>query len=912
MSYHDKTKEELIEELNSARKQNEILFEQNSAQDNRLQMESQQIYSSAFNAVTQGIVITNSEQLINYVNPAFTAITGYSLNDCLGRNCRFLQDAKTNADVTKSIREALAAGRKFSGVILNYRKDGTCFWNELSIDPVKNSEGQITHFVGITNDITDRREAERILVRNAKLLDESQSIGRLGGWEFDLLENHLYWTAETYRIHETSPEEFNPTVDAGVNYFLPESKQKIEQALELAMTKGIGYDLELETYTTKGNIIIVRTTCDVTIAEGKPVKLTGIFQDITARKAEELKLVSETEKAKSNEEKYRILFEQSSVGIAQVDTTTGRFLKVNEKCSQILGYSIEEMLLLDFPSITHPDDLKSNFEDFKALGRGDIHNVSIEKRYIHKKGHVVWVDFSATLVREIGDSTSFNIAVINDISKRKQAEIQQEFERLDKQALINSTSDLIWSISKDFKLIAGNSAYIESTRKYSTGILKRGDLLLTPEYFSNDLLFFWKNIYESALLGKSYNGEFFTPKTNEIQDSWFELTVNPIWNNDEVHAIACFARNITDRKKNELELAKSFKELSDYQFSLDQSTIVAITDKFGTINYINENFCEICKYSREELIGQDHRIINSGHHPKEFFSELWATISNGNIWRAEIKNKAKDGTFYWVDTTIVPFLDEENKPFQYLSIRFDITSRKEAEFLIEAQNTELIKTNTELDRFVYSASHDLRAPLKTILGLINILNEEITDNSLLDILSMMDKTVLKLDKFIEDILDYSRNTKLEVTHDEIDFEELINEIKLNIESTNNIDLIIENEHKLKFYSDKNRLLVILNNLISNSTKYFDPTKKSFIKFKLRQFSEHIELEVEDNGIGIENQNIDKVFEMFYRATTLSKGAGLGLYIVKENVHKLGGSISLESQFGIGTKVLVQLPNQKND
>ena len=165
-------------------------------------------------------------------------------------------------------------------------------------------------------------------------------------------------------------------------------------------------------------------------------------------------------------------------------------------------------------------------------------------------------------------------------------------------------------------------------------------------------------------------------------------------------------------------MADSLKGLDEIRYALDQAAIVATTDHRGIITYVNDKFCAISKYSRDELLGQDHRIINSGHHPKAFMQDLWRTIARGGVWRGEIRNKAKDGSIYWVDTTIVPFLDGSGKPRQYLAIRSDITQRKNAEAQLRAQ-----AALTQLGQLAAIVAHEVRNPLAGLRASLQVLDQ---------------------------------------------------------------------------------------------------------------------------------------------------------------------------------------------
>jgi signal transduction histidine kinase len=229
-------------------------------------------------------------------------------------------------------------------------------------------------------------------------------------------------------------------------------------------------------------------------------------------------------------------------------------------------------------------------------------------------------------------------------------------------------------------------------------------------------------------------------------------------------------------------------------------------------------------------------------------------------------------------------------------------------------NEELKKSNKELDSFVYSVSHDLRAPLSSMLGVVGICEMRSLDPFMQKNVSFLKNSIQKLDGFIMDILDYSRNARQEIDRQEIHFDELLTDISSNLKFMPNddqrkVDIRITVHNGIPFYSDKSRLGIILNNLISNGIRYQNPeVADPFVEIRVDVSEAGAEILVRDNGIGIDKENQQKVFNMFYRVSTKSVGSGLGLYIVKEAVEKLHGDVRLQSEIGKGTEFSLRLPN----
>ncbi|MCS6974025.1 MAG: HAMP domain-containing histidine kinase [Cyclobacteriaceae bacterium] len=245
-------------------------------------------------------------------------------------------------------------------------------------------------------------------------------------------------------------------------------------------------------------------------------------------------------------------------------------------------------------------------------------------------------------------------------------------------------------------------------------------------------------------------------------------------------------------------------------------------------------------------------------------------------------------------------------------IYFLIKTNRRSEELLDEQNKLLAKANAELDQFAYSVSHDLRAPLSSILGLINVYGLSKTADEKEQVISLISSRVHKLDQFIRDILNHSRNIRMEVQYEQVKPHHLVQEVLNQLNHMKDfgkqkIENLIPEE--LTVETDRNRLLIILSNLISNAVKYYDPCKaEPYIRIKADQNRTHWTLTISDNGIGIENEHVKNLFTMFYRAHSHGEGSGLGLYIVHEICRKMGGSVTVNSQYGMGTEFCVTLPN----
>ena len=672
---------------------------------------SLKLMESVVTEANDAVLITKAEPVeapegpeIVYVNRSFEKMTDYAAQDVIGKTPRILQGPDTGSEQLQELRNAIRNRESVEVELLNYSKQGEEYWVNISLSPIFEGN-KCTHFISIQKDITDRKlgEIQKSLSSEISLIfNREETVWKALQSSLDEIANLKFFDAIEFWLVDRDRRLMNlaaHTIGSSAIADFYTDVKKIKP-----FKKGEG--LPGETWKKKEGLFWKNVDIRKTFVRNKaaakvglktafsfPVtdegEVLGVLVLLTSedmkRERYYVELFNELSKQFASEIKRKQLEEElsrifkSAPDVICVAGLDGYYKKVNPAMSELLGYSEEELLNTPIIEFVHPADKQKTQDEFLALNRGKG-NHYFENRYITKSGKVIWLSWTTKPFYDEGITYS----VAKDVTEEK--ELRELLDQANRLAKIGSweldaiNGEIYWSdITRE----------IHETEPDFSPVLEEG-INFYKEGESREVI-------TEAVKQAMENG---TPWDHELQivtakgnEKWIRtIGEAEIVDGKCVRVYGSF-QDIHESKSNEIALEQSLKTLQDYRFALDQAASFTITDANGVITSVNDKFCQLSQYYKEELIGKTHRIINSRYHPKSFFSDFWETINSGNVWRGEVKNRKKDGTFYWVDTTVVPFLDENNQPFQFLAFRVDITEKKLAQEKIskalEEKNTIL-------------------------------------------------------------------------------------------------------------------------------------------------------------------------------------------------------------------------------
>ena len=607
-------------------------------------------------------------------------------------------------------------------------------------------------------------------------------------------------------------------------------------------------------------------------------RLTEALVDAEARMRRRVELLSE------------VVFETDA---------TGTLVFLSRVWSDALGYPVGDAIGHPFVEFVEAEDRVA-----VAARLAEPRAERLQLRMRRHDGALCWMELSVAAIPEGGA-----VGVLRNITHQKQTQ-----DELAKVSLVASfTDNMVVIADGDGRVEWVNRAFEERTGFMLAEIRgkKPGQVLQGPESDAEAI----QTIRVALHRGEPVRTELMN-YTKARQPYYVQLQINPIRNAaGKVVQFISVQSDATERHRVEdalraLNMDLEWRvqsratQLSQFKSALDEHALVTIVNPDGTISYVNDRMCSTSGYARMEMLRATHRLLNSGTHPPAYFATLWATITAGQVWHGEICNRRRDGTLFWVDSTIVPFLNDEGVPEQFIAIQTDITERKEAEARIQQLNQalqaggdRLAEANRELESFAYSVSHDLRAPLRHIHGYLDMLRRT-TEGQLPPKAQRYVQTVtdasIEMGQLIDDLLAFSRMGQAAMRQEVIDLHAVVQEVLAGLDTVVGDRIVRWTVEALPMVvGDRAMVRQVLTNLIGNAVKYTGQREVACITVGAAGMEDgrHI-LFVRDNGAGFDMAYADKLFGVFQRLHRAEdfEGTGIGLAIVRRIIMRHGGRV----------------------
>lgn len=890
--------------------------------------ESRTQYKLVADHISDVVIKHDADLRITFITPSFKEMLGYCPEELLYQSFAELVHPEDMSIVKEHIEQAFA-GRYIRFITRLRKKDEEYIWVEVSAKAF-DATGK-TELIATIRDIDIQKRME---IEKDELFRETHALNEeLRASEEELrqtLDKTIELNDQLIRSEQKfkglTEKSFDGIVvygpDASIKYISPSASHILgfdqedirkmtgrdlihpedlpwadEKMYQIMQEQGSRVSFEVRSIRKDGEVIWVECSFTNLLEDPAIQGIVGNFRDVTERKKSAIQL-----------EEIR-----TSLNIAQKVAKIGswelklpaREAYLSDELYNILGLKREENLKshIDFLNYVHPEDQERIRVASERMMR-DHELVDMEYRIINAQGHLKYIRAHNRLLPDHQGEGVRIVGTLQDVTK------EMELEKL-----LEETSSIAKVGGWEINLVANELIWTKET--YAIHEVPWGEKLNVEEailfYHPDDRSTVEEAVHQIMREGKKYDLELrIITSTGKLK--WIRTTggiVDKV--NGKVIKIRGSIQDITERKEKEeairtyserLTLATEAAQIGVWDLDLisnalywDQQTLKILGVKQNQLQRTIEDWKALVYPEDLEKFGDPHDLKKLKDNE---INMQFRIIRPDNQETRHISSSAK------------VFFDEKQQPIRMIGVHWDVTSIIENEDRLKKNNEELRKTNAELDHFVYSTSHNLRAPLTSVMGIVDILRESNSEQERESFIDLIQKSIYKLDETIQEINDYSKNARVEVQKAPVDLKQIIENIAESLSFMDNahkIKLELNIADPLTFYSDPGRLKIIFNNLLSNAVKYANPLQEeSYISIEVEKKNDDVLIDFKDNGIGIKQEYLDKVFHMFFRATNRSSGSGLGLYIVKEAVEKLGGKISIQSAPGKGTAFHIRLPN----
>ena len=698
----------------------------------------------------------------------------------------------------------------------------------------------------------------------------------------------------------------------------------IQKTLSDALSKKESVEVKIVNFTKEGlpyyNLIEIIPVFD---DNGKHINFISLQKDITTE------TMFQDEILRINS-RYELITSISNIGIWEWDQKAQKAV-----CNDIImaqyGANREEIgedFINFWKNAIYKEDRKQTIQGVESVTNGLVNFIEQEFRIVRHSDKAIRIlkcltiaerDFEGNLIRLVGSA--------NDITEIREAEVRLKVSEQKYRGIIENMSLGLVEVDLDEKVLFNNKKFNDLT------LLENNSSITVSSNIETSLQ---NKVAQKIILSyKKIDDSVFEIEYRRKDDKVIHLLVSSAPEFSLKNKITGYINiylDITSVKKLQTNLEKALDERNDfilkvnslksfYESILNHSPAkIAVFNPDLTLVYANEHLILKEKLWAKGLNKTLYEIAYENAIEKDrilaIANSINTSVTENRLVQYEETRNNDNGSIGHVLRNVLPYFNSNNELQHVIVSGVNITDLKTIQNDVLEKNLELNKINGELDNFVYRVSHDLRAPLLSIKGILSLLfHTEKFDESVTEYLNLIQNSVLRLDDNIQEILEYSRNARLEVKLESFNVEEMVNEIFEDLKYTSSNEIVFSSEIEGSSFieTDKSRLNTVLKNIIGNSVKYKKANADdSFVTFSIKRFEQFMEITVSDNGEGISEKSISKIFEMFYRGTSTSVGTGLGLYIAKEIINKLKGTIFLTSEFGLGTVVTINLPNLKMD